>query len=368
MLVENLNRKQIAIVSIVLIYCFVYFLLGIFPIVTFFSPDLSPYFNLSPWFFVIFYVLLVVSPLFRRFGKFRFENSEWLRLHYVFCYLELFLPILFIVPLIVYTSLTPNLNTKELLMIWFLLFMIFFQTIFRWTKNAVGMNYGKKGIPSLYRASAFATLSRLRLERKDERGVEYLRSTLTILKENLNQKKKDLKLVGETVSAIDTISLCRQKIPYEQLLCLAEKLEKLPVLDGVAEELRSFVNCREIKWTLDFLGTPMKTRRERISAYLQRYLLPIAVFVVTALGILPETTRTWLVNAVQELEWTQVIGFFVVIFLMYPFLSSYISLESRGQMLPEYDDIREMSKLQRERRKKQNITRKKKVAPSTSFI
>jgi hypothetical protein len=100
------------------------------------------------------------------------------------------------------------------------------------------------------------------------------------------------------------------------------------VLNLVAEELHSFVNCKEIKWTQDFLETPTKTRRERISSYFEKYLLPMILVAATFLGVLPETTRSWLIEALQRLEWTQIIGFILLIVLSYALFLVSLSLPS----------------------------------------
>jgi hypothetical protein len=348
---ENLNRKQISIVIVVIMYCFAYFLLGTFPMVTLFSPNLNPYFGFSLWIFFIFYFLFLSLIILERSRKFRLEDVDWLKLHRIFSYLEPSLPMLFFVPLVIIVSFVQDLSTKEAVVIWFYLFIVFFQTVFSRIENAVGMDYRKKGIPPLYRASAFATLSRSNLERRNEKGIGYLGYTLTILRENLNQKKRTLNSLGETISAVNTVSSLEQKIPYEQLVCLAERLEKLPVLNGVTEELHSFVNCKEIRWTRNFLETPTKTRQEKISSYFERYLLPMILVAATFLGVLPETIRSWLIEALQRLEWIQIIGFILLIVLSYASLLVLLSSKYRYRLPVENHDIEELSKLRKERLK-----------------
>lgn len=303
---------------------------------------LNLYFGLSIWLFVIFYFLLLVSPIFPSIGKFRHEHADWLKMHYIFGCIEPLYIALFLIPLaILLSTLKPDINVQLFLLIWYLSFIVGIPIFFKRIKNTVGMNYTKIGIPSLSGASAFAELSELRLRKEQQQGLKYLSYSLFILKENLSQNKRDLKNLDQTILAIELISSFRQKIPYKQLYVLAQNLTKLQVLNEISGALSNFLDSQEIKWTQEFSEISIKKQRKKVTSFIEKYLLPIAIVTVSFLGVLSEGMRTQITNFLQTLQWLQFLGFLVIAFLIFEI---YYFVFGTPKFEVEYSDVKEMAK------------------------
>jgi len=265
-------------------------------------------------------------------------------MHYIFGWVEPLYYVLFLIPLVIlFLTLKPDTNVELFLIVWCLSFTVGFPIFFKRIKNTVGMNYIKIGIPSLNGASAFAELSELKLRKEQRKGLEYLGDSLLSLKENLTQEGKDLKNLDKTILAIEIISSFKQEIPYKQLCALAESLTKLPVLNEISGALSNFLDIQEIKWTQDFSEMPVKKQHEKVTSFIEKYFLPIAIIVVTFLGVLSENMRKQMTDFLQTLQWLQFLGFLVLAFLFYElvhFLYKVPKLEV------EYSDVKEMLTLQ----------------------
>jgi hypothetical protein len=337
------KRQKIASVAIAVVYCLLYFLLGTVPIVTFYVPQFNAYLLLSVWIFVVFYILFVFSPVFQRVLKFEYTTLEWMRLHFILSFVEPSCIVLQIVPMVIlFLTLKIDSNVQLFLLIWYLSFAAGLPILFQRIKNTLGMHYIKIGIPSLNGVVGFAELSILAFGRKQRKGLDYLWQALFVLQQNLRHENKDLKDLDETLAAVETISSFRQRIPYEQLSALASELVKLPALGDIPQALHSFRMSKEIEWTQAFSELPIKKRRERLTSFLERYILPIALVVVTLLGILPENMRTQATDFLQKLQWMQIVGFLVLFFLVYE-LGVIIGRLTLLEV--EHDDIGELSNI-----------------------
>lgn len=244
-----------------------------------------------------------------------------MRLHYFFSTTELLCLALFVaVPMIVLSfTVTADNNVRLLILIWYFSFGLGSIILFHRVRNTLGMHYVKIGVPSLNGAVGFAELSILALRKKQRKGLDFLWQALFILRENLRHDKKDLKDLDETIAAIETISSFEQRIPYERSCALAIELVKLPALGEIPQALHSFRMSNEIEWTQAFSELQIKKQRERITSFLERYVLPVALVVVTLLGILPENIRSQFTALLQQLQWMQIVGFSVALFLVYEF-------------------------------------------------
>lgn len=343
-----MNRKQIAIVSVVTAYCLVYFLLSWIPIATFFLPKLSVYSVLALWVLIIFYLLIFCSFVFQRLFKFEYGTVKWLKLHCFFGWIQLLsVGLLASLWIIMWSALKPDSNVALFLLVWYLSFIVGVPILFQRVKNTLGMNYTKISIPSLEGTVGFAELSEMKLGRKQSEGLEYLRQSLFILKENLSQEEKSLKDLDKTILAIDILSSFEQKIPYKQLRVLAGNLVKMPSLSHIPEALNNFLMSSEISWTQAFSELPSKRQREKVTSFAEKYLLPIALVIVTLLGILPENNRVQIIDFLEKLQWTQVVGMFIVLFLVYEFFS----LLNRFYLSDvAYSDIKDLLTLQDKRK------------------
>jgi hypothetical protein len=281
---------------------------------------------------------------------------EWLRLHRILCWLRLFLTVVVVLPAPIFASLSSDPDMKMFVLSWFLIFGILFPFFFHQTTEAIGMDYVRVGIPSLQRVSIFVELSRLKLRKQEKAGLDYLSASLKILRENLKKGKKTLRNLDISVSALDTISSFRQKIPFDQLLLLTSELKKLPVLCGIESGLHSFLNSQEIKWTLDFVEMPSKKRHERLAIFLEKYLLPSILVAVTFLAVLPENTRASIMDFLQKAKWTWIFSMSVTFVLLAVWVNSYLSMKRLGLFYVERGDIDEMFKLQTKGKNMGNLT------------
>lgn len=347
----NLNRKQIGIALVVFVYFFSYFLASIFPMIALNAPSLSPFFTLSVISLIVLYLLFIFPNVFWFIGKFKYQEVEWLRLHRILYWLGSFLIVVVVLPAPIFASLSSDLDMKMFVLSWFLIFGILFPFFFHQTTEAIGMDYvrvGRVGIPSLQRVSIFVELSRLKLRKQEKAGLDYLSASLKILRENLKKGKKTLRNLDISVSALDTISSFRQKIPFDQLLLLTNELRKLPVLCGIESGLHSFLDSQEIKWTLGFVEMPSKKRHERLAIFLEKYLLPSILVAITFLAVLPENTRASIMDFLQKAEWTWIFSMSVSFVLLAVWVNSYLSMKLLELFYVKRGDIEEMFTLQTE--------------------
>jgi hypothetical protein len=243
--------------------------------------------------------------------------------------------------IVIWVILKPESNVALFLIVWYLAFIVGVPILLHRIKNTLGMNYIKIGVPSLKESVGFTELSKLKLGVRQSKGLEYLLQSLFILKENLSKEKKSLKYLDETILAVDILYSFEQKIPYKKLSVLADELAKLPSLNHIPEALSKFLNASEISWTQDFIELPSK-KHEKVSSFIEKYLLPIALLIVTFLGILPENYKAQIIGFFEKLQWMQLAIIFIILFLFYEFLYFW----DRLQLLTvEYGDIKELSKL-----------------------
>lgn len=338
---ETLNKKRLVIISIIVIYCTVYALLGTFPIITYFNPLLTPYFSLSILIFFVFLVLWASSFLIQKTGKFKHRGADWLKLHFTFHVLEVvFLGLFFIMIAISVATIriTEEPNKYLFYCVWYIFFGTGVFPFFHRVRNVLGMEFKEIEKASLNGASAFAELAKLKLKKKEEKGLDYLMGSLIMLRDYLTHYGKQLESLNKTISIVNTISLYGDKIPYRQLFSLSENLIQLSTLERIPEAVNKFLKTKEIGWTQDFTEIPQRKKGERIGLFVEKYVLPIVIVLVTFLAVFPEDIRMPILDFIKQIDWLQLLGIFIFFFLFYEtwlFLSRMIELS--------YSDIKEVS-------------------------
>lgn len=270
-----------------------------------------------------------------------------MKLHRVLSWMRQLLPSIVVMLIIPSFFLIQDFNARTFSAIWFIFFAILCPYFLNRVTMAVGMDYLKGGIPSLSRASVFAELSQLRFKKQDKMGIHYLSASMIILKQNLMKENKVLGNLNDAILALNLIGLPDQEVPYPQMLQLANDLSKLPILNEIGNSLNSFLDLQEVKWTRDFTETPAQKLLTRMLRFIERYLLPIVLIIITFIGVLSETVRSWITSLLQSLNWLQLFGVTLLLVLLVIFLNFTISSGSWFEPFQiEYEDIKEMSKLQ----------------------
>lgn len=139
-----------------------YGLVGTFPIITLFSPMLTPYFGASLWIFISFYFLVYASFYIQKYARFKRHGAEWLKQNFIFNCIEIAFVPYFIVMLAVSLMViqpTVDVNVRLLHGVWYTAFMVGVFPYFHRVKNTLGMGFKKIEGASLSGASAFAKLA-----------------------------------------------------------------------------------------------------------------------------------------------------------------------------------------------------------------
>ena len=336
-MVELLNKQQFVITLIIITYCAVYVLISTFPIIALFVSPLTSFLDPFIWIF-IFLILLGASFSIQKVMSFKHKSAEWLKFHFIFYGLELAISILFMGILAVSSSLIVDYNLRLFLADWYLFFMVGVFPYFHRIKNALGMRFIMIEKPGLDGASAFAQLAKTKLKNEDKKGLSYLMKSLIILRDYLGYDRKQLIDLNKTISSVKTINLYGIDIPYHLLFSLAEDLSQLPNLEKVSKKLSKIAKSKEIIWAQDFVDIPQRKKRETISLFVEKYIIPVAVVLVTFLAVLPESLKTQIVDFFKQINWLQLVGIFTFLFLVY----EYFSFLTRVIEL-SYRDIKQIS-------------------------
>lgn len=268
---------------------------------------------------------------------------DWLKLHYAFGCLELafcfFIMILLGISFKSIVEPMGNLDTNLFCLIWYFAFMAGVFPYFHRIKNTLGMEYKKIESGSFIGASAYAELAKIKFEFEEKKGISYLLTSLNMLRYHLAYYDKQLSNLDRTISALSTIRRYTQNIPYDQLFFLAQELRHIPNLEKIPEALTSFLESQEVKWSQGFLATSRSERRERIRPMLEKYIIPVALLLITLFGAFPETTRMQILNIIEKIQWSQFAGFCVVVFLFYYVFAFIIRIDKDL----EYNDIRKLT-------------------------
>lgn len=195
---------------------------------------------------------------------------------------------------------------------------------------------------SLYGASAFAELARVKFRKKENGGLRYLIASLIMLRDYLFYERKELKHLKKTISIVRTISLYGKEIPYDQLSSLADDLSQLPILEEISDGLNNFLELEETKWADNFADIPEKKRRERVGFVIEKYIIPVSVVLVTFLAVvLPENVKMQIIDFFKQIDWMDVLiilGGFTMFFLLYEFWCIISRISELG-----YRDIKLMN-------------------------
>lgn len=333
------------IVLVTVLYCATYILLG--HILLLFLFVIPSAFILYTWgSLLLFLILLVILTALKITLEFKHESADWLRLHCFYYYLELAISSMFIVTGAVLFSGNIDFPMKLLIINWYLVFAIGVFPYIHIIKNVFGMQFKAIEKGSLYGASAFSKLARVKFGKKEKKGLRYLIASLIMLRDYLSYGRKEIKYLKRTISIVHTIGLYGKEIPYDQLFSLAEDLSKLPILEEISDRLNDFLELEKIKWAHNFADMPEKKKRERIGSVIEKYIIPASVILVTFLAILPENFKTEIMDFFKQVDWMDaliLLGAFTLFLLLYEFwclVSRIIELRYRDIKLVNPQRVR----------------------------
>jgi hypothetical protein len=316
-----LNKITVATFLLIPIYTFLYLLIAIFPMLTFFVQSLTPFFYLSVYIFFVFYVMFMATFVFDAKLKIKLENSDWLKLNLIFLVIEIGVAL----TLIVFTVISLGIIGIEQKVgvwyfVWFMAFILGIFPYFNKIRNTLGMKFGKIYGASLQGASVYADLSALKFRNEEKKGFTYLFASLRMLRDYLKIGNRRLRLLDKTISKVNTIRLYAKDVPYQELTLLAEGLGQLPEMDKIAVALEEFHNAENCKWSSDFLKIKKK-QWWNIERFGEKLIIPIALLIVTVIGVFPEQLRTQVIDWITRIDWLGIVGFLILGIIAYGILN-----------------------------------------------
>jgi hypothetical protein len=180
------------------------------------------------------------------------------------------------------------------------------------------MGYSEITCSNLCGVKALSKLSFDLLNKKERRGLIYLRKSLNLLKQVLKYNEISCEIADKAFMSVSIISITTKEIPFAPLAELSKSLSAISSLSDLSQHLGAFVSNKEIK----------KANAFKIMSGSNRVLfekITIIIAVITAIGtgiqaILPENIKGeitgFLVSTTTPVFITFVITILFLIMLM----------------------------------------------------